>query len=61
MFLAKGGKKTAEQKLDANEEIEVDYLNMDELKQLVRENKIVQSMHISCILYALERLNELKY
>ena len=61
MFLAKGGKKTAEQKLDANEEIEVVYLTMDELKQLVRENKIVQSMHISCILYALERLNELKY
>lgn len=61
MFLARGGKKTADQKLDANEEIEVVFLTMDELKQLVRENKIVQSMHISCIVYALERLNELKY
>ena len=61
MFVATGGKKTADQKLDANEEIEVVFLTIDELKQLVRENKIVQSMHISCILYALERLNELKY
>lgn len=61
MFLAKGGIKTADQKLDANEEIEVVFLTIDELKQLVRENKIVQSMHVSCILYALERLNELKY
>jgi hypothetical protein len=61
MFLARGGKKVAEQKLDENEEIEVLLLNMDELKQLLRENKIVQSMHVSCILYALERLNELKY
>lgn len=61
MFLAKGGIKTADQQLDANEEIEVVFLTIDELKQLVRENKIVQSMHVSCILYALERLNELKY
>ena len=43
------------------EEIEVEFLTMDELKQLIRENKIVQSMHVTCILYALERLNELKY
>lgn len=61
MFLAKGGKKTAEQKLDGNEEIEVMKLSAEELKQLLRENKIVQAMHVSCIFYALERLGELKY
>ncbi len=61
MFLAKGGKKVAEQLLDENEEIEVVLLSIDELKQLLRENKIIQSMHVSCIMYALERLNELKY
>lgn len=59
MFLAKGGKKTAEQKLDGNEEIEVLELSMDELKQLVKENKIVQAMHVSCILYALSRMNQI--
>lgn len=61
MFLAKGGKKVAEQQLDGNEEIEVILLSIRELKQLLRENKIVQSMHVTCILYALERLGELKY
>ncbi len=61
MFLARGGKKVAEQQLDANEEIEVVYLTVDELKQLLKENKIIQAMHVSCMLYALEKLNELKY
>lgn len=61
MFLARGGVKTARQQLDANEEIEVVLLSMDELKSLLRENKIVQSMHVSCILYALEKMGELHY
>jgi len=61
MFLARGGKKIAEQALDENEEIEVILLTIDELKQLLRENKIVQSMHVSCIMYALEKLNELRF
>jgi ADP-ribose pyrophosphatase len=61
MFLAKGGKKIAEQQLDDNEEIEVLLLSVDELKQLLRENKLLQAMHVSCIMYALEKLGELKY
>lgn len=61
MYLAKGGKKVAEQSLDENEEIEVMLLEMDELKQLLRANKIVQSMHVSCIMYALERLGALHF
>lgn len=61
MYLAKGGKKVAEQSLDENEEIELMLLEMDELKQLLRANKIVQSMHVSCIMYALERLGALHY
>lgn len=61
MFLAKGGEKIASQSLDENEEIEVLLMDINELKQLLRENKIVQAMHVSCIIYALERLGELKY
>ena len=57
MFLARGGKKVADQQLDGNEEIEIELLSMEELKQLIRENKIVQSMHVTCILYALLRMN----
>ncbi len=59
MFLARGGKKIAEQKLDGNEEIEVLLLSIDELKQLLKENKIVQSMHVSCMFYALEKMGQL--
>ena len=61
MFLAKGGKKIASQDLDHNEEIEIDLVSIDELKQMLRENKIVQSMHVTCIMYALEKMGELKY
>jgi ADP-ribose pyrophosphatase len=46
--------------LDHNEEIEIDLVSIGELKQLLKENKIVQAMHVSCIVYALERLGELK-
>ncbi len=56
MYLATGGKKIAEQKLDENEEIEVELLSIDEVKQLLNENKIVQAMHVSCILYAFNKL-----
>jgi 8-oxo-dGTP pyrophosphatase MutT (NUDIX family) len=61
MFLAKGGKKLKEQQLDDNEEIIVELYTLDELKQLLRENKIIQAMHVTCILYALEKVGELKY
>ena len=59
MFLAKGGKKVAEQQLDDNEEIEIVLLSIEELKELIRENKIIQAMHLSCILYALNRMNQI--
>lgn len=61
MFLARGGKKVAEQKLDRNEEIEVVILSIDELKQLLKENKIIQAMHVTCILYAFEKLDIFHY
>jgi ADP-ribose pyrophosphatase len=61
LFLAKGGKLTGSQQLDHNEEINVELYSIEEVKQMIRENKIIQSMHVTCILYALEKLNELKY
>ena len=61
MFLARGGKKVAEQKLDHNEEIVVEFYTIDEVKSLVKKNEIIQAMHVTCILYALERLGELSY
>ncbi len=61
MFLAKGGKKISEQKLDGNEEIEVELFSVDEVKQLLKENKIIQAMHVTCLVYALEKMGKLSY
>jgi 8-oxo-dGTP pyrophosphatase MutT (NUDIX family) len=61
MFLARGGKKVGEQQLDGNEEIVVELISIEELKQLLKDKKIIQSMHVTCILYALEKINELEY
>lgn len=61
MYLATGGRLTQEQQLDHNEEIEVYLFSVDEVKQLLKENKIIQSMHVTALFYALEKLNEMKY
>jgi hypothetical protein len=58
MFLATGGRKIANQNLDANEDIEIQLVSLPELKRLLRENKIVQAMHVTCIAYALRKLGE---
>jgi ADP-ribose pyrophosphatase len=56
MFLATGGKKISEQQLDQNEEIDVEIYSISELKDFIRENKIVQAMHVTCIMYGLEKI-----
>jgi hypothetical protein len=61
IYLATGGRKVQDQDLDQNEEIEIYLFTIDELKQLLRENKIIQSMHVTAIFYGLARLGELKY
>jgi 8-oxo-dGTP pyrophosphatase MutT (NUDIX family) len=61
MFLARGGKKVSEQALDGNEEITVELYTTDEVKQLLKENKIIQAMHVTCILYAFVKLGIIDY
>jgi ADP-ribose pyrophosphatase len=61
MFLARGGKKVSEQKLDATEDVEVLVYTIEELKQLIRENKMVQSLHVTTAFYALNKLGLLSY
>jgi 8-oxo-dGTP pyrophosphatase MutT (NUDIX family) len=58
-YLVKGGKKTGEQKLDANEELQIEKISVAELKKLFLENKIAQATHNNCIFYALRALGEL--
>ncbi len=59
LFLATGGRKTGQQKLDHNEDIEVLTVPLNELKELFSQNKIVQSMHALCIYHALHRMREI--
>lgn len=59
LFLAEGGKKTGVQKLDQNEELELEKIPVEKLKRLLLENKIVQSLHTCCVYYALKAMGEI--
>lgn len=61
IYLARGGQLVKAQELDHNEEIEVYLFSIDEVKQLLRDNQIVQSMHVTALFYALERLGAIKW
>lgn len=60
LYLATGGRKVAEQKLDVNEEIKVELVPMDALIEMLLHNKIEQSLHANCIFYSLLKLGRLK-
>ncbi|RKR85322.1 NUDIX domain-containing protein [Mucilaginibacter gracilis] len=59
-YIAKNGKKTNAQNLDAHEEIVVEEYTIAEVKQLLAENKIAQALHCTNLFYALMKLGELK-
>ena len=58
LFLATGGKKTAMQSLDANEEIEIIIKPLAEVKQMLMNNEIIQSMHALCLFYGFQYLDK---
>ncbi|MGZ3837409.1 MAG: NUDIX hydrolase [Flavisolibacter sp.] len=61
IFLARGGEKVSEQNLDDTEDVEVLIHSIDEVKQLIKENNIVQALHTAAIFYALEKLGKVQY
>ncbi|NIG54289.1 NUDIX hydrolase [Chitinophaga sp. Cy-1792] len=60
MFLATGGVKVKEQQLDDNEEIEIVLMSVEELQQLIRDNQLLQSLHVTCVMYALLHLGRME-
>ncbi|MEO6069524.1 MAG: NUDIX hydrolase [Chitinophagaceae bacterium] len=60
MFLGTGGEKIAEQNLDETEDVTVQLYSIEEVKNLLVQNEIVQSLHVSSIFYALLKLGEIK-
>ena len=60
LFLARGGKKVASQSLDANEEIELLQIPLEDVRSMLSKNEIVQALHVSCLLYAFKKLDSEK-
>jgi ADP-ribose pyrophosphatase len=58
-YLATGGVKIQEQALDEHEELVIEEYTIDEVKQLLSDNKIAQSLHCTCLFYALAKLGKL--
>lgn len=57
-YLLKGGIKTHEQHLDEHEILNVEEYTIAEVKQLLAENKIAQSLHSAALFYGLMKLEE---
>ncbi|PJJ84017.1 ADP-ribose pyrophosphatase YjhB (NUDIX family) [Mucilaginibacter auburnensis] len=58
-YLATGGVKVQEQALDEHEEVVVEQYTIEEVKQLLADNKIAQALHCTGLFYALSKLNKL--
>jgi 8-oxo-dGTP pyrophosphatase MutT (NUDIX family) len=58
IFLATDCELTHAQSFDPHEELEIFLADMAEVKQLLRDNKIIQSLHVTSMLYALLALGE---
>lgn len=52
MYIATGGEKVSELKLDPNEELEVLQMRPEEVMDALRGHRILQSLHVSCLFYA---------
>jgi ADP-ribose pyrophosphatase len=56
LYLATGGQKISEQQLDANEDIEMMFVPIDEVKKMLLRNEFDQAMHTVCLFYAFDKL-----
>ena len=61
IYLATGGKKVKDQEFDDNEDIEIHLASLDEVKQMLRDNEIIQSMHVTALFYALRKLGAIQF
>ena len=59
MFLATGGVFNADQPLDIEEDVEVFLVSMDEFIEMVQQHTFIQSMQLSTIFFALQKLGRI--
>jgi ADP-ribose pyrophosphatase len=57
-FLATGGVKVAEQKLDTNEDIEIVLVTISELERMLMANEIKHALFVSTVFYGLQQLKK---
>ena len=57
-YLLKGGMKTHQQHLDEHEILNVEEYTIEEVKQLLKDNKIDQALHVAGLYYGLMNLNQ---
>lgn len=55
-FLLTGGVKTQDQQLDEHEILEVEEYKIEEVRQLLIDQKIAQAMHVAALHYGLNKL-----
>ncbi|MGC4099921.1 NUDIX hydrolase [Ferruginibacter sp.] len=60
LYLARGGKKVAAQKLDHNEDIELVTVPLEDFRKMLLNNEIVQSLHMACVFYAFQKMDSEK-
>jgi ADP-ribose pyrophosphatase len=58
-YLLKGGIKTHDQHLDDHEILNVEEYTIDEVKQLLADNKIDQALHVAGLYYGLMKISSL--
>jgi len=58
-YLLKGGVKTQDQNFDEHEILSVEEYSVEEVKQLLKDNKIAQSIHCTALMYGLIALGAL--
>ena len=59
MFLATGGEFDPDQPLDMEEDVEVLLVSMDELIDLIQSQQFIQSMQLSTLFFALQKLGRI--
>ncbi len=59
MFLATGGEFDPDQPLDVEEEVEVLLVSIDELIDLIQSQQFLQSMQLSTLFFALQKLGRI--
>ncbi|RAJ06899.1 8-oxo-dGTP pyrophosphatase MutT (NUDIX family) [Chitinophaga skermanii] len=60
-FFATGGVKVSQQSLDEHEELDVLLMSIDEVKALLQQHEIWQSLHAACLFYGLIKAGEMQW